>query len=226
MATTAPTIRDILGDEDLALLFREFLHQLQCAENLSFYVEVEDYKRLPSSSERAERGEKVWNKYFGKEASTPLNVDSKCRQRIESIVSTGDIDVFDEASEFAYSLLSFDCYRKFITSETYNAWLGTPSSLSFDSLHLDYRSLSIELHCVIDFEGIYDDQDCTNPETLSESKFRRLVLFMGAFWTWLLQETLRRSPNGTSCSSRRNLWRKPRPFRRQRACCCSKSTSP
>lgn len=124
---TAPTIRDILGDEDLALLFREFLHQLQCAENLSFYVEVEDYKRLTTVSERQERAQKIWNRYLSAEAPTPLNIDSKCRQRIQTAKDSGDSDVFDEASEFAYSLLTFDCYRKFISSETYSNWLRTSS---------------------------------------------------------------------------------------------------
>lgn len=121
----APTIREILGDEDLALLFREFLHQLQCAENLSFYVEVEDYKRLTTHEERVERLAKIWNRYLDSESPTPLNVDSKVRQRIQSLREAADSDIFDEASEFAFSLLSFDCYRKFISSETYAKWLST-----------------------------------------------------------------------------------------------------
>ena len=124
-APIAPTIREILGDEDLALLFREFLHQLQCAENLSFYVEVEDYKRLETHEERVERFNKIWNRYLSAESPTPLNVDSKVRQRIQSMRETADSDIFDEASEFAFSLLSFDCYRKFISSETYAKWLST-----------------------------------------------------------------------------------------------------
>ena len=124
-APIAPTILEILADEDLAFLFREYLHQLQCAENLSFYVEVEDYKRIPEASDRAERAERIWTKYLHSEAPTPLNVDSKVRQRISQLIPDASVDVFDEASEFAFSLLSFDCYRKFIGSETYQKWLST-----------------------------------------------------------------------------------------------------
>lgn len=133
-APIAPTIREILGDEDLALLFREFLHQLQCAENLSFYVEVEDYKRLETHDERLERFTKIWNRYLDNEAPTPLNIDSKVRQRIQSRREAAEVDIFDEASEFAFSLLAFDCYRKFISSETYAQWLSTlswPSTFPF-----------------------------------------------------------------------------------------------
>lgn len=142
-ATTVPTIRDILGDEELALLFREFLHQLQCAENLSFYVEVEDYKRLPTAVERTERAEKVWSKYFGKDSTTPLNVDAKCRQRLDAVIQTGNIDIFEEASEFAFSSLSLDCYRKFIASEMFTGWLGTSFLASLHAAFL-YRRVSID----------------------------------------------------------------------------------
>lgn len=121
----APTIREILAEEELALLFREFLHQLKCAENLSFYVEVEEYKRLDSQSDRSERAVKIWNKYLSNDSLTPINIDSKCRQRIQSDLETGELNTFDEASEFVFSMLSFDCYRKFIASEIYNKWLST-----------------------------------------------------------------------------------------------------
>jgi hypothetical protein len=124
-AAIAPTIQEILGDEDLAMLFREYLHQLQCAENLSFYIEAEDYKRIPGEADRCERAERIWSKYLHSDASTPLNVDSKVRQRIQQLIPNAPMDLFDEASEFAFSLLSFDCYRKFVGSETYQKWLST-----------------------------------------------------------------------------------------------------
>lgn len=133
-APLAPTLREILGEEDLALLFREFLHQLKCAENLSFYVEVEEYKTLESQSERSERATKIWNKFLSNESMTPINIDSKCRQRIQSALQSGEIDVFDEASEFVYGMLSFDCYRKFIASETYNKWLSAFPPISCSPL--------------------------------------------------------------------------------------------
>lgn len=141
-AQLAPTIREILGDEDLALLFREFLHQLQCAENLSFYVEVEDYKRQSEVESRVERAGKLWIRYFDVDSPTPLNVDSKCRQRVQSRRELGEIDLFDEASEFAFSLLSFDCYRKFISSETYAKWLRTSRAFAHPDIRAFVPSLA------------------------------------------------------------------------------------
>lgn len=165
-AMSAPTIRDILGDEELALLFREFLHQLQCAENLSFYVEVEDYKRLPTAGERTERAEKVWSKYFGQDCPTPLNVDAKCRQRLDGVLTSGNVDIFEEASEFAFSLLSLDCYRKFIGSEMYSKWLGA----SLRSPFWPCVALPLAIACHFRFlkhyhvlgTATYPNQTCTN----------------------------------------------------------------
>lgn len=123
-----PTIHDILSDEELAMMFRDFLRQLQCVENLSFYVEAEDYKRLDSGASRKDRAGRMWARYFSDEAATPLNVDSKCRQRIAQELQSANSDLFDEACEFAFSLLSLDCYRKFIGSEAYLTWLSTSSN--------------------------------------------------------------------------------------------------
>lgn len=120
-----PTIEEILTDEELALLFREFLRQLQCAENLSFFIETEDYKRAQDASVREEKAAKIWAKFLGQNATAPLNIDSKCRQRISERLDSGDLDIFDEASEFVFSMLSLDCYRKFVVSEIYKQWLGT-----------------------------------------------------------------------------------------------------
>ena len=123
--SVAPTMKDILSDADLAMVFRDYLHQLHSAENLSFHVEVEEYKSKEDIDERKATADKIWSKYLASNAPAALNIDSKTRDRISAGITASTIDLFDEAQEFAYSLLEYDSYRKFVASDTYSRWLST-----------------------------------------------------------------------------------------------------
>ena len=54
------------------LLFR-ISHELHNAENLSFWMEVEDFK-LMSDSEIPDRAKEIYDKYFDAESKYELNV--------------------------------------------------------------------------------------------------------------------------------------------------------
>lgn len=54
MAAEQPTkIEHILADEGLAVTFRNFLHKTACAENLSFWLEVELLKELDETEQKS-----------------------------------------------------------------------------------------------------------------------------------------------------------------------------
>ncbi len=42
-------LKKIIKDKDLVMYFREFLHTHYNSENLSFWLEIEDLKRIPES---------------------------------------------------------------------------------------------------------------------------------------------------------------------------------
>ena len=46
-------LEHILADEGLAITFRNFLHKAACAENLSFWLEVELLKELDENEQRS-----------------------------------------------------------------------------------------------------------------------------------------------------------------------------
>lgn len=120
------SLSDVLLHEDLSLVFREYLHQQQSSENLSFWVEVEDYKTLENENDRKSRAEKIWDKFLNKSAQTPINIDGSVRDSLYNSISSKEypIDLFNEAQEFIYSLLELDSYRKFIQSENYQNWIS------------------------------------------------------------------------------------------------------
>lgn len=46
-------LEHVLADEALAIYFRNFLHKTACAENLSFWLEVELLKELDENEQRS-----------------------------------------------------------------------------------------------------------------------------------------------------------------------------
>jgi len=64
--TSGLTLKDVLQDETLAHLFRDFLHQLHSAENLAFWLDVEEFKTIADnySDIRRQRATKIFAKYF------------------------------------------------------------------------------------------------------------------------------------------------------------------
>eukprot|EP01122_Echinamoeba_exundans_P006595 TRINITY_DN1887_c0_g1_i2.p1 TRINITY_DN1887_c0_g1~~TRINITY_DN1887_c0_g1_i2.p1 ORF type:complete len:247 (+),score=41.37 TRINITY_DN1887_c0_g1_i2:106-846(+) len=68
----AKSLAEVLADEDLALLFRDFLHHLHSAENLAFWLEIEEFKLIERSAERRERAEQICTKYLDSRCDAPV----------------------------------------------------------------------------------------------------------------------------------------------------------
>jgi hypothetical protein len=58
------TLSQVFEDEALALVFREFLHQYNCSENLAFWLAVEEFKTISERKERRKAAEKIYKKFF------------------------------------------------------------------------------------------------------------------------------------------------------------------
>eukprot|EP01122_Echinamoeba_exundans_P006594 TRINITY_DN1887_c0_g1_i1.p1 TRINITY_DN1887_c0_g1~~TRINITY_DN1887_c0_g1_i1.p1 ORF type:complete len:191 (+),score=39.18 TRINITY_DN1887_c0_g1_i1:106-678(+) len=121
----AKSLAEVLADEDLALLFRDFLHHLHSAENLAFWLEIEEFKLIERSAERRERAEQICTKYLDSRCDAPVNVDAVLKDSVrEQIESGGKIraDIFDEMQDFIYGMMEFDSFRKFLASDQYKKW--------------------------------------------------------------------------------------------------------
>jgi hypothetical protein len=68
----AKSLAEVLADDDLALLFRDFLHHLHSAENLAFWLEIEEFKLIERSNERRERAEQICTKYLDSRCDAPV----------------------------------------------------------------------------------------------------------------------------------------------------------
>jgi hypothetical protein len=70
-----PTLEETLHDLELAFLYREYLHDVYSSENLSFYLEIEDFRSTPEESLK-ERFGQIVSKYVDDNGERQANIRS------------------------------------------------------------------------------------------------------------------------------------------------------
>ncbi|CAG0885164.1 unnamed protein product [Cyprideis torosa] len=125
-------------------IFSDFLKQEFSGENIIFWSSVQEYKSLfrsprgpipeegdPLPSEDVSRGSpiqrrknlagSIFERHLAPNAVDPVNVDSQARQRVSELISSSPLkeNLFEETESQIYSLMKFDCYRRFLASDLY-----------------------------------------------------------------------------------------------------------
>ncbi|KAK5499445.1 hypothetical protein LTR43_000245 [Exophiala xenobiotica] len=130
----------IIQDAALRLLFREFLRQSLCEENLQFYIDVTDFITAYRGLERSERLERpeivretlagaygLYNSFLASGAPSELNIDHSLRNRLDSrmIRTNADddsmresleevVELFELAQAAVFKLMASDSVPKFL----------------------------------------------------------------------------------------------------------------
>lgn len=127
----------IVEDEKLSVYYREFLHRHYNNENLSFWLEAEDFKNLYENEETGmeERAMEIYQKYFKPGSNYELNISSKLRKDLKKQVFMQPTHlVFESVQNEIWELMAIDCVSKFLKSDLYKQFKnGTP--LAPTSLH-------------------------------------------------------------------------------------------
>ncbi|OQU95310.1 Regulator of G protein signaling domain-containing protein [Cladophialophora immunda] len=139
----------ILQDAALRLLFKEFLRQSLCEENLQFYFDVSDFTsnyRSLEKSGKLDRPEAVretlaaayglYNSFLASGAPSELNIDHSLRNRLDSRMirtNTDDesmresldevVDLFELAQSAVFKLMASDSVPKFLRDPRHAAVL-------------------------------------------------------------------------------------------------------
>ncbi|PAV61381.1 hypothetical protein WR25_04907 [Diploscapter pachys] len=106
--------KKVLRDSKLREPFYHFLDQQFCAENLNFYVAVEQFRDYYceddiTSDERAQAASWIYERHFAQNCSEPVNVDNSTAKRIKAAMKSGAYpkNTFDLAQyQFSFSKLS------------------------------------------------------------------------------------------------------------------------
>ncbi|XP_065062355.1 regulator of G-protein signaling rgs-2-like isoform X1 [Rhopilema esculentum] len=99
-------------------LFQEFLQSQYSDENLRFWLAADDYQSR-SPDERKETARKVYEDFISTISPCEVSIDAKLRAHIEDNLDSGDPDLFLNAKNYIYNLMSLDCFPRFIKSKYY-----------------------------------------------------------------------------------------------------------
>uniref|UniRef100_A0A1I8EUX9 RGS domain-containing protein n=2 Tax=Wuchereria bancrofti TaxID=6293 RepID=A0A1I8EUX9_WUCBA len=115
---TCIDVERILHNESYRKPFQQFLEQQFCAENINFYMAVEDYRSIPDSDleKRAEVGRQIFERYFAPNGIEPVNIDNSTSKSIRDAVMSGDFtpQLYDVAQYQIFHLLKYDCWPRYL----------------------------------------------------------------------------------------------------------------
>ncbi|PUU78697.1 regulator of G protein signaling domain-domain-containing protein [Tuber borchii] len=140
--TNTTRLTAILNDAALRLLFREFLRETVCEENLSFWLDVEDFKhnflviektKPDAVRETLAAAYGLYNAFLAPGSPCELNIDHTLRQdmasRMTRAVAKDDnamysslrevAALFDRAQQQVFKLMAGDSVPKFIRTQKY-----------------------------------------------------------------------------------------------------------
>ncbi|KAL8702397.1 MAG: hypothetical protein Q9201_004442 [Fulgogasparrea decipioides] len=144
-------LQAIVNDPALRLLFREFLRDTHCEENLSFYLEVRDFTRSYDNAEKAgyfnnridairenlAAAYGLYNAFLAPGSPCELNIDHNLRNSLAARMTraVGDdgamlhslqevVALFREAQASVFKLMSSDSVPKFLKESKYAVMLS------------------------------------------------------------------------------------------------------
>ncbi|KAI1882897.1 hypothetical protein AGOR_G00239630 [Albula goreensis] len=105
------------------IAFREFLKTEYSEENILFWLEIEEYKKIKSTEEMIASANRIFSEYVEVESPKQINIDCGTRESITKNISQPNLESFDKAQRLIYSLMARDCYPRFLKSDIYQGLL-------------------------------------------------------------------------------------------------------
>ncbi|KAI4886269.1 hypothetical protein NFI96_010598, partial [Prochilodus magdalenae] len=122
------SIEKLLGCKAGQLAFQEFLRSEYSEENILFWQACEEYKKIKSTPEMIIAANRIYSEFVQVEAPRQINIDSGTRTNITKNISEPNLNSFDTAQKMIYSLMTRDCYPRFLKSDIYQALLRKAGS--------------------------------------------------------------------------------------------------
>ncbi|KAJ5078685.1 electron carrier/ protein disulfide oxidoreductase [Anaeramoeba ignava] len=179
------TLQDVLQNSYAVEFFKEYLTQQYNQENLMFYLEVNEFKKI--KEENIENlAKNIYEKFVKNESLFEINIDSQTRNEISNKVEQNDfsLNMFDEAQKIIFILMDQNSYDGFKNSDLYEdllkklKYLSKNGSSSIKNAKLIFHSSkNIVLNIGNKFEGKARD-----PNSLSELLIQILIDFCNYFF--------------------------------------------
>jgi len=113
------SLLEMLHDEDMRTLFKEFAKKEISDENVLFWEEVEKYKKVESQAERQELAVHIYQIFIPADSEYCLNLPAHLYRELAATYSSGDVHVFDKTQTAVETCMS-DTFRRFKLTDTYD----------------------------------------------------------------------------------------------------------
>ncbi|ULT82512.1 hypothetical protein L3Y34_012052 [Caenorhabditis briggsae] len=173
--------KKVIRDPLLRSPFQEFLEQQFCAENLNFYLAVEQFKEISDFQERVSFGRRIFDRYFAMNSTEPVNIDNSTSKRIRETVESGafPLDTYDIAQYQILHLLKYDCWPRFLRSTNNTQPSFTDEELAADDEDKNGHSQPTSLNNTNEFEAAAQhSQPAPNAPAATKEK-RKSILWHG-----------------------------------------------
>ncbi|KAJ6245794.1 regulator of g protein signaling [Anaeramoeba flamelloides] len=110
------SLDNVLKDEHAHDAFKDFLVQEFSVENILFWDEVEDFKKLAERDEIKERARYIYDKYIDPSSVFEVNLDSNDKEQIKKSLKKTTIDMYNEPQNSIFDLMESDSWPRFLKS--------------------------------------------------------------------------------------------------------------
>jgi len=114
-------LADILFDRNSCDSFYQFLKEIWCAENLSAWIDIQNYKMLAvdGSPQLVNYARIIYDKYFAENSPQEVNVSSESKKKLCNRLQNPERRAFDNIEEEIFRLMELDSFPKYQESEAY-----------------------------------------------------------------------------------------------------------
>ncbi|CAD6190494.1 unnamed protein product [Caenorhabditis auriculariae] len=101
-------------------LFRQFLTKEFSDENVDFWSECEEFKKMKEGKKSIQKGMDIYNLYVAEQSRKEVNLDSDTRAATKAALENGcRADTFTLAQSRIEQLMAKDSYRRFLKDRLY-----------------------------------------------------------------------------------------------------------
>eukprot|EP01083_Nonionella_stella_P212263 766745_1 len=114
------SLAELLNINTARMVFHDYLMSSFCSENILFWEDCEEFRKMPSLRLRQTTYRKIVRKYIQPESRLEVNISFPMKRKILE-ANSGAPNVFDEAQLEVQSLMD-QRYREFLGSEQYHSY--------------------------------------------------------------------------------------------------------
>jgi len=136
-------VDNVLNEPKLYAVFYEWAIANLCSENLSFYADADQFKKLEDSALIQKEAMRIYLKFIKENSYNQINLDFETKRDINLLINNGTPHkgMFVPAQCMIMELIKYDLLVKFMDSDNYRIFKGLPVPHNESRLLLPRKNL-------------------------------------------------------------------------------------